>query len=199
VTNPTEEDEMRIRTALALGLLLSLAGCAARTGGDGIATADGNSTATAKATATATATVSDADAAIKFAQCMREHGMSWFPDPKPGEGGFQIQVPASQDKAKVDAAMAACKKYMPNGGEPMKMDPAQLEQARQMSQCMRDHGITNFPDPNPNGQMMLDGNKIGSGPGDPTFDAADKACSQFRPKAPSGAPAGGTGPKTVKG
>jgi hypothetical protein len=185
---------MRIRTALALGLLLTLAGCAAKTDTEGIATAAGRPTAKA----TATATANDADAPLKFAQCMREHGMSWFPDPQPG-AGLQIQVPAGQDKAKVDAAMAACKKFLPNGGEPQKMDPAQLEQARQMSQCMRDHGITNFPDPNANGEMMLDGNKLGTGPGDPKFDAADKACAQYRPKPPSGAPTGPAGPNTVQG
>jgi len=187
---------MRIRTALALGLLLTLAGCAAKTDTDGIATAAGKPTATAKATATAA--VNDEDAPLKFAQCMRDHGISWFPDPKPGVG-VQINIPGSQDKAKFDAANTACKKFMPNGGTPQKMDPAQLEQARQMSQCMRDHGITNFPDPNPNGGMMLDLNKVGSGPGDPKFDAADKACAQYRPKAPSGAAVDGTGPKTVKG
>jgi hypothetical protein len=188
---------MRIRTALALGLLLTLAGCAAKTDTNGIATAAGKPTA--KATATATAAVKDEDAPLKFSQCMREHGISWFPDPKPDAGGLQFNVPAGTDKAKVDAAMAACKKFMPNGGAPEKMDPAQLEQARQMSQCMRDHGITNFPDPNPNGQLMIDGNKLGTGPGDPKFDAADKACAKYRPKPPSGAAAEGPGTNTVKG
>jgi hypothetical protein len=194
--NPTEEAEMRIRTALALGLLLTLAGCAAKTDTDGIATAAGKPTA--KATATATAAVNDADAPLKFAQCMREHGMSWFPDPKPG-AGMQLNIPFGTDKTKVDAAMAACKKFMPNGGTPEKMNPAQLEQARQMSQCMRDHGITNFPDPDANGQIKIDGNKVGAGPGDPKFDAADKACAQYRPKAPSGAPAGGPVTNSVQG
>jgi hypothetical protein len=195
--NPTEEEEMRIRTALALGLLLTLAGCAAKTDTNGIATAAGKPTA--KATATATATADDADAPLRFAQCMREHGMSWFPDPKSGSGGLQFNVPAGTDKAKVDAAMAACNKFMPNGGRPEKMDPAQLEQARQMSQCMRDHGITNFPDPDPNGRLMIDGNKVGSGPGDPKFDAADKACAQYRPKPPSGASTDGPTTNRVQG
>jgi hypothetical protein len=187
---------MRIRTALALGLLLTLAGCAAQTEGNGIATADGAPKATA--TATATAQTDDPDAPLKFAKCMREHGMSWFPDPQPG-GGLQINIPAGTDKDKVDAAMAACKKFMPNGGAPDRPDPAQLEQARQMSQCMRDHGITNFPDPSANGQMMLDRNKLGTGPGDPKFDAADKACAQYRPKAPSGAATDGPATNTVQG
>jgi hypothetical protein len=187
---------MRIRTALALGLLLTLAGCGAKTEGNGIASADGAPRATASATPAAT---DDPEAPLKFARCMREHGMSWFPDPQPGAGGLQIRVPAGQDKAKVDAAMAACKKFMPNGGPNDRPDPAQLEQARQMSQCMRDHGITNFPDPSANGQMMLDRNKLGTGPGDPKFDAADKACAQFRPKPPSGAPTGAAGPNTVQG
>ena len=187
---------MRIRTALALGLMLTMAGCAATDAGDGgVATVAGRPTATS----TATARADDQDAPLKFSQCMRAHGMSWFPDPQPGTGGLQIKVPAGQDKAKVDAAMAACQKFMPNGGVPEKMDPEQLEQARQMSKCMREHGITNFPDPNPNGQLMLDGNKLGTGPGQPKFDAADKACAQFQPKPPSGAPGSGDGPETVRG
>jgi hypothetical protein len=188
---------MRIRTALALGLLMTLAGCAAETGGDGVATAAG--TPAASSTATATARPDDGDAPLKFAQCMREHGMSWFPDPQPGAGGLQIKVPAGQDKSKVDAAMAACKKFLPNGGVPDRLDPAQLEQARQMSQCMRDHGITNFPDPDADGRMQLDGEKLGTGPGQPKFDAAEKACAQFRPKGQSAESRSGAGSNTAIG
>ncbi|HEV8173805.1 MAG TPA: hypothetical protein VGP91_09155 [Actinoplanes sp.] len=169
---------MRTTGALALMLMLTLAGCAARNGGDGVATANGKPTATASSQPS----TNDEDAPLKFAQCMRQHGMSWFPDPQPGSRGMQIKIPPGQDKAKVDAAMEACKKYMPGGGEPGKLDPQALEQARQMAKCMREHGVPNFPDPNANGQIQIDGNKLGMAPGDPTFDAAEKACAQYAPK-----------------
>jgi hypothetical protein len=188
---------MRIRTAFALGLLVTLAGCAAKTGGDGVATAAG--TPAASSTATATAPTDDGDARLKFAQCMREHGMSWFPDPEPGTGGLQIKVPPGLDKAKVDAAMAACKKFMPNGGAPERLDPAQLEQVRRMSQCMRDHGITAFPDPDADGRIQLNGDTLGTGPGQPKFDAAEKACAQYRPKGPSAGSKDGAASNTVIG
>jgi hypothetical protein len=171
---------MRSRGALALLLMLTLAGCGAKDSGDGVATANNG-----KPTATASSqpATNNEDAALKYAQCMRQHGMSWFPDPKPG-GGMRIEVPRGQDKAKVDAAMEACKKYMPNGGNPPKLDAEALERARQMAKCMREHGVPNFPDPKPDGSLQLDGNKLGMGPGDPTFDAAEKACAQYGPQGP---------------
>jgi hypothetical protein len=181
---------MRTSGALALMLTLTLAGCAAQNSGDGVATANGKPTATASSQPS----TNDEDAALKFAQCMRQHGMSWFPDPQPGGRGLQIKIPPGQDKAKVDAAMEACKKFMPNGGKPEKLDPQALEQARQMSKCMRENGVPNFPDPNANGELQLDGDKLGVGPGDPTFDAAEKACAQFGPKGPAS-----TQRDTVKG
>jgi len=176
---------MRIRTVLALGLMLTLAGCAAKTGSDGVASATG-----AHSTPSATTTpANDRDAALKFAQCMREHGLTWFPDPQ-GGGGIQIKIPPGTDKSKVDAAMAACKQFMPNGGAPEKPDAAVLEQLRKFAQCMRDHGVTNFPDPKADGQLQLDAGKLGIGPGQPKFDAAQQACAQYQPKPPSGGPAG---------
>jgi hypothetical protein len=181
---------MRTRGAPALMLMLALAGCAAQNGGDGVATANGKPSATASSQPS----TNDEDNALKYAQCMRQHGMSWFPDPQPGSRGLQIKIPPGLDKAKVDAAMEACKKFMPGGGETGKLDPEALEQARQMAKCMREHGVPNFPDPNANGQIQIDGNKLGVGPGDPTFDAAEKACAQYGPKGPAG-----TQRDTVKG
>ena len=171
---------MRTTRILALGLLLTMAaaGCGKAAEGDQVASAGGAPTASTSAAATR-----DEDAPLKFSQCMREQGMTWFPDPQPG-GGLQIKVPQSTDKAKFDAAMAACKQWAPDGGDRGPADPQQLEQGRQMAQCMRDNGVPNFPDPQADGSIRLDGDKIGSGPGDPTFDKAEQACSKFRPGGP---------------
>jgi hypothetical protein len=175
-----EETTMRTTRILALGLLLTMAaaGCGKAAEGDQVASAGGAPTASASAAA-----AQDDDAPLKFSQCMREQGMSWFPDPQPG-GGLQIKVPQSTDKAKFDAAMAACKEWAPDGGDRGPADPQQLEQARQMAQCMRDNGVPNFPDPQADGSIRLDGDKIGKGPGDPAFDKAEQACSKFRPGGP---------------
>jgi hypothetical protein len=182
---------MRIRTALALALMLALAGCGAPAGTDGVATANGTPSAAASPTARGDL---DREAPVKFAQCMREHGMTWFKDPDPNAGGLNINIPPGQDKTKVDAAMAACKQFAPNGGEPPKLDPQMLENMRKMAQCMREHGIANFPDPKPDGSIQLDGDKLGTGPGQPKFDAAQKICDQFMPK-----PSGGVQKGTVTG
>lgn len=53
------------------------------------------------------------DAMVKFAQCMREHGVN-MPDPKPGEG-LRIQN-SGADEATVQAAQKECQAHLPGGG-----------------------------------------------------------------------------------
>jgi hypothetical protein len=50
------------------------------------------------------------DAMVKFAQCMRAHGVN-VPDPKPNGGPSLIKPQGS--KAKVDAAQKACQSLLP--------------------------------------------------------------------------------------
>ncbi|MFA1551669.1 hypothetical protein [Actinomadura chokoriensis] len=124
----------------------------------------------------------------EFAQCMRDNGVD-MEDPtdgkinirvsgKPGEGG-----PGMGNK--VDAAQKKCAHLMPNGGKPEKPDPEQIAKMRALSKCMRDQGITEFPDPEPDGRMLLRAKK-GSGldPESPKFKAAQRACAKYEPKPP---------------
>ncbi|MGH3392105.1 MAG: hypothetical protein ACRDOO_24795 [Actinomadura sp.] len=53
------------------------------------------------------------DQMLKFARCMREHGID-MPDPRPGEG-VQLRV-QNGDRAKVEAAQKACGELRPGGG-----------------------------------------------------------------------------------
>lgn len=188
---------MRIRTGIVLGLLLAmgLAGCGRADNGDGVATAGGpgsSPTATARAGGQ-----SEQDLALRFGQCMRDNGVPDFPDPRFNEGGgMSIDAPEGSDPQKVDAAMQKCKQYMPNGGEPPKLDPQMVEQNRKLAQCMRDHGVKNFPDPGPDGGIQMNGNLPGMDPDDPTFKAAMTKCQKLVPPAPSG---GGPGNDTRGG
>jgi len=78
---------------------------------------------------------------------MRAHGVTNFPDPS-GHGinisgtGINPRSPA------FEAAQAKCFKLMPGGGpQGHPASAAAIRQADATAQCMRDHGITGFPDP----------------------------------------------------
>jgi hypothetical protein len=53
------------------------------------------------------------DQMVKFAQCMRQHGVD-VPDPQPGQG-LQFRVNKGSE-AKLQAAQKACQQYAPGGG-----------------------------------------------------------------------------------
>jgi hypothetical protein len=88
-------------------------------------------------------------AGLKFADCMRSHGVPNFPDPSAGGGiqmtpgsGIDPQSPAFQ------AAQNACMKLMPSGGPAGGHGSESRRLALlKLAQCMRRHGISTFPDP----------------------------------------------------
>lgn len=170
---------MRFRSAAVLGLLvaLSVAGCGGTKGDDdGVATAGGG---TAKPSGSASAPANDADGSLKYSACMRANGVPNFPDAN-ANGGLDIDLgKLGVSKEKMDAADQKCKQYLPNGGQPQKLDPEKLELARQYSKCIRANGVPGFPDPDPNGGIAIDGNKLGVDPLGATMKAAEKACQKY--------------------
>jgi hypothetical protein len=141
------------------------------------------------------------EGALKFSQCMRQHGVD-MPDPKRvGNGGISIGGPSGgpgkarfapdSPDPKMKAAQAACQKYMDLGHGGPKMDPAQ--QARMQdaffayARCMRSKGV-NMPDPKVTGNgvtMQVQGGPGNHGTGNgpppesPAFKTADSACHHF--------------------
>ncbi len=93
---------------------------------------------------------------LKYAACVREHGVPNFPDPNANDG-FAIHVDPSSP-AWV-AAQATCHKLLPAGAPPARGSATHpsaqaLAQMLRVSQCMRRHGIQEFPDPG--SRMPLD-------------------------------------------
>jgi len=86
--------------------------------------------------------------ALEFAECMRSHGIADFPDPSSG-GGFIFNASAGIIQSPhYQAAQKACQKYMPLGPGSGPPPSAQaLANMLKVSQCMRRHGIFDFPDP----------------------------------------------------
>ncbi|MCW6006885.1 hypothetical protein K1W54_20190 [Micromonospora sp. CPCC 205371] len=186
---------MRIRRALALGLLLALATATAACGegsnaNDEIATAGGATPSPSSSTGASSG--DEKEQMLKHAQCMRENGVPDFPDPEFQEGGgVNITVPQGTDRAKLEAAEAKCKQYLPNGGEPQKMDPERVEQLRKFAQCMRENGLPDFPDPTDEG-LKIEGNNPDMAPDSPKMKAAEEKCRQYQPKGPNGESGGKT-------
>jgi hypothetical protein len=178
------EYAMRPKPAAALmGLLMTLAlgmaGCAQKAGvGDGVATANRKSQPTPTAT-DALANLSEQERMIKFAQCMREHGVD-MPDPEINDdGSMGVMIGGGEDgpvdKSKLDAANQACRAYAPNGGEHRPPDPAMQEKMRALAKCMRANGVPNFPDPSADGGIAIQQDS-GIDPMDPQFQATQKKC-----------------------
>ena len=137
-------------------------------------------------------------AAVAFANCMRTHGVTNFPDPgSNGHGGIEIQQSAgggsgpatSVNGAKVSSpafqsAMHSCRSYLPNGGHPKPLSASQRREMLAFSQCMRAHGITNFPDPTfgSNGDVGIRFDpSSGLNPRSPAFQSAQNACASAHP------------------
>jgi hypothetical protein len=161
--------------AAPLALMFVLAGCG-KSGNDGDKVASVSGTASASASTSATLSpAEEQERALKFAQCMREHGVD-MPDPVMEDGKIRIQMNVKPG-VDVDAAQAACKQYAPNGGPGGgKIDQAAQANMLKYAQCMRENGVEKFPDPDPNqGGMRIEGDIAN----DPDFEKAQKACEQY--------------------
>src|SRR5215211_1199209 len=98
------------------------------------------------------------DKAVKFAECMRANGVPHFPDPDPkGEINFGVDV----SKEVFTKAVDACKDLKPPGALSAKRTPKQQSASLRFAQCVRDHGVKDFPDP-VNGEPLIDTTKIPS-------------------------------------
>ena len=121
----------------------------------------------------------DPEAGRLYAQCMRANGMPDFPDPD-AEGRLRGPGHEAQDDPKFKAAAEACRALAPGGEHRNTNDPAALEQMRKFSQCMRDNGLPDFPDPDADGRLRGLGHEAQD---TPTYRAAIGACSKVLPGA----------------
>ena len=101
--------------------------------------------------------------AVKFAKCMRQNGVSQFPDP-PASGNFTIDQIANGSSLKVNGpaftqALTACRDLEPAGFTGTKRSSQQQQAALKFARCMRNNGVPDFPDP-VSGQPLIDTNLI---------------------------------------
>jgi hypothetical protein len=160
------------------GLMMVLAACSTSADNGQVATAGGASSTAP--TSSQPAAADSEERMRQFAACMREHGID-MPDPDPSKGGLTRLGGGKEDPKKMDAAMAACRSYMPDGGQPPRLSAEDLDKMRAMAACMREHGI-DMPDPDPNnGGAILQQDNGGPPIDEKKLQAALEACRHLGP------------------
>jgi hypothetical protein len=136
---------------------------------------------------------------LALAQCMRGHGVPNFPDPSTS-GGYTLTATGSLegnggaisiDGGQAQAAYGDCRHLLPGGPSIAQLEQdVQQEQQRQeqalpallkYSQCVRSHGVPNFPDPGQGPQSPAPGRGGAVNLNSPQVQAALSACQHLLP------------------
>jgi hypothetical protein len=137
--------------------------------------------------------------AVRFAKCMRSHGVTDFPDPKGTGGTLNFSVPSGIDpnSAQFKAAQQSCRKYLPaRTSAPGQSGPSKAVLIA-YAKCIRSHGEHDFPDPVsfPGGAWGFD--LVGQvDTTSPAFQKANRACKGHGYGGVK--PCGGAGPSGSK-
>ena len=144
------------RTAAAIIATAALALLAAACGGSPSSTgSDGSPNAGGPA---------NSPSAVAYSHCMRSHGVPNYPDPD--SSGVLPKVSAQElgvSSSQLQEARRACQNLLPNTGGaltanslrqceltgdcPQALVQQALNDGRKFAQCMRSHGVPNWPDP----------------------------------------------------
>jgi hypothetical protein len=158
------------RAAVGVGLIVVvlLAGCSA-SGGSGAATT--------------TTSGQQAAAAVlrEFVRCARANGMPNLPDLRLDSNGQVSIPPGTPDPPQsVERACRSIWERLPASasGEQAR-PPADIQALLRYARCMREHGVADFPDPQPDGRFPLPASLRGGKT--PRFLRAMQACRQLNP------------------
>jgi hypothetical protein len=159
------------RVIVGVLLLAALAGCSASVGSQA---------------ATTTTTQPDRVAIWRqVIQCLRDNGMPNLPDPQFDDNG-EPQFPGGDPGDPPERARRACEPIynrLPPERPPPGEDrpPSDIPALLRFAQCMREHGMTDFPDPKPDGSFPLVGTSIEREGKSPRMLSAMRACRSLNP------------------
>lgn len=117
----------------------------------------------------------------EFAQCARQHGRPDFPDPAIQDGALVFPGATKEDQLAVQGACVSILQRLPASMQHQNRAPTAQELAslRQFAQCLRQHGIPEWPDPKSDGTFPIVGTPLeAEGKSQRLLDAR-QACDQF--------------------
>ncbi|HUC15773.1 MAG TPA: hypothetical protein VMS00_15080 [Acidimicrobiales bacterium] len=132
-------------------------------------------------------TSSRTNALVLATRCLRQHGLPDMPDPivvssGPAKGQMALDKPAlaAYPSSVVNQAVDACRTALEQAGMASGANAAASSQEIRyllaFARCVRNHGITNFPDPDSQGHLNLAGTGINSHELTPAELAAARKC-----------------------
>jgi hypothetical protein len=140
----------RLGLALVAGMAMAViaAGCG------------GQSPPSASVSGAAAAKGGPGQSAFQFSACMRNHGVSHFPDPKvkTSAGSTSVSIgidPSISGQPAFKSAQKACQHILgkPGSSGSDRNSPARVQALIAFARCLRSHGFPNFPDPDANGDL----------------------------------------------
>jgi len=111
--------------------------------------------------------------------CARAHGMPNLPDPQIAASGKAIFPSALNIPPQTRRACQALYNRLIPNADHRAPTPAELASLLRFARCMRSHGITDWPDPHPDGTFAPDARISHSLKS--TFRAQLTACERFNP------------------
>jgi hypothetical protein len=111
---------------------------------------------------------------------MRNHGVHDFPDPD-SSGNFDLSGGGDLNPSNptYQAAAQACRSFGSAGKDSApSLSPQQITAVVKFAECMRNHGINNYPDPDSSGHIPGI-RHFGIDPNSPQLRAAANACKQY--------------------
>lgn len=158
--------------AVVVAILTGLAGCR------------GGSPAAPSASASELAEDQVVEVLQQYTQCMHDHGVPGFRQPKVVDGKIQAggapgDVSAEALKAATDACDSIAKRLPASMWGRQDPPAAELDKLRQWAACVRQHGFPDWPDPDSRGRFAVMGTPMQDAlKGDGGRDVID-ACRQY--------------------
>jgi len=122
---------------------------------------------------------------LQVAQCFRAHGHPDYPDPVQGsDGSWGFPVTADRISVPDECADILRQSKQMSPGTAKTKPVVDLAQGRAFAKCMRDNGIADWPDPNPDGTYTVPARLSDPGSENQWKPKATGPCKQFLPDGP---------------
>ncbi len=122
----------------------------------------------------------------QFAQCLRSHGLPDLPDPQVSGGELTwgsdnqaVKDGLSGSQAAQDACRPILDRLPATAHHGASYSAADIQHLIQFAQCLRQHGVPEWPDPKADGTFPLRGTPLEREGKSPRMQAAIQACQQY--------------------
>jgi hypothetical protein len=166
---------------LAVGAVLvavmGLAGCSGGRGEEGVVSVGGPTSASRS--------VDREQQVDEYRACLEQHDVPLLDYPT--EEGLPQVDKTRVSAEKVSSALEACRAHLPDGGDAVRPMTEDVEAWRQYAACLREHGVPDYPDPDPrSGEPRMNDQQARQIKEDPDLSAAQQACQSELPSSAGG-------------